>query len=46
MYACNEKSKKAIKKYMKSKIELLEKTQPLDWATWTPEYFNPPVFKA
>lgn len=42
MYSCSEESRKSIQEYVEAKIEKL----PLDWAKYTPKYWNPPVFKA
>jgi len=42
MYNCDKNSRKSIEKYVQAKVKLLEKSQPLDWATWTPEFWEPP----
>lgn len=46
MYSCSGSAKKSIEKYVKSKVKLLEKTHPLDWASWTPEFWKAPTLGA
>lgn len=43
-YACDKGSEKAIKRYVESKIEQLNRAHPLDWATWKPDHFAFPEF--
>merc|ERR1712127_53576 len=39
LYSCDKASAKAIKSYVKSKIQQLDHAHPLDWAVWKPEHF-------
>lgn len=43
MYSCDQDSKIEIERYVKSKIQSMEATQPLDWSTWTPNFWKRPT---
>jgi len=38
-YSCDQKSARAIKDYVKKKVERLNREHPLNWATWKPDHF-------